>query len=101
MVSDTTIPAGRAGTYPLGDREVRRIGYGAMQLPGRGVMGPPRDHDEAVRVLRRAVDLGVNHIDTAARYGASAPFETDKPPEAYSDWPPEFQPVRADWPPRT
>jgi aryl-alcohol dehydrogenase-like predicted oxidoreductase len=68
-VSDTTIPAGRAGTYPLGDREVRRIGYGAMQLPGRGVMGPPRDRDEAVRVLRRAIDLGVNHIDTAQYYG--------------------------------
>jgi pyridoxine 4-dehydrogenase len=68
-VSDATVPDGRAGTYPLGTRTVRRIGYGAMQLPGRGVMGPPRDHDEAVRVLRRAVDLGVNHIDTAQYYG--------------------------------
>jgi aryl-alcohol dehydrogenase-like predicted oxidoreductase len=48
---------------------VRRIGFGAMQLPGAGVMGPPRDHDEAIRVLRRAVELGVNHIDTAQYYG--------------------------------
>ena len=56
-------------TFPLADRVVRRVGFGAMQLPGPGVMGPPRDHDEAVRVLRRAVELGVNHIDTAQYYG--------------------------------
>jgi aryl-alcohol dehydrogenase-like predicted oxidoreductase len=56
-------------TYNLADRVVRRIGFGAMQLPGPGVFGPPRDHDEAVRVLRRAVELGVNHIDTAQYYG--------------------------------
>jgi pyridoxine 4-dehydrogenase len=56
-------------SYRLADRTVRRIGYGAMQLPGPGVFGPPRDHDEAVRVLRRAVELGVNHIDTAQFYG--------------------------------
>lgn len=56
-------------TYPLANRVVRRIGYGAMQLPGPGVMGPPRDRDEALRVLRRAVELGVNHIDTAQFYG--------------------------------
>ncbi|WP_114559892.1 oxidoreductase [Desertihabitans aurantiacus] len=48
---------------------VHRIGYGTMQLPGPGVMGPPRDHDEAVRVLRRAVELGVDHLDTAQFYG--------------------------------
>jgi aryl-alcohol dehydrogenase-like predicted oxidoreductase len=56
-------------TYRLADREVRRIGFGAMQLPGPGVFGPPRDRGEALRVLRRAVELGVNHIDTAQYYG--------------------------------
>jgi pyridoxine 4-dehydrogenase len=48
---------------------VRRVGFGAMQLPGPGVFGPPRDRDEALAVLRRAVELGVNHIDTAQYYG--------------------------------
>ena len=56
-------------TFPLANKTVRRIGYGAMQLPGKGVFGPPRDRDEAIRVLRRAVELGVNHIDTAQYYG--------------------------------
>jgi pyridoxine 4-dehydrogenase len=56
-------------TSLLGDKPVRRIGYGAMQLAGPGVFGPPRDHDEAIAVLRRAVELGVNHIDTAQFYG--------------------------------
>lgn len=56
-------------TYQLGPFTVRRIGFGAMQLPGPGVMGPPRDHGEAIAVLRRAVELGVNHIDTAQFYG--------------------------------
>ena len=56
-------------TYALGPYSVHRVGYGAMQLPGPGVMGPPRDHDEAVAVLRRAVELGVDHIDTADFYG--------------------------------
>lgn len=56
-------------TYRLADTTVHRIGYGAMQLPGPGVMGPPRDRDEALRVLRRAVELGVDHIDTAQFYG--------------------------------
>jgi pyridoxine 4-dehydrogenase len=53
----------------LAGRAVGRIGFGAMQLPGPGVTGPPRDRDEALRVLRRAVELGVNHIDTAQYYG--------------------------------
>ncbi len=56
-------------TFRLADRTVHRIGFGAMQLPGPGVMGPPRDRDEALRVLRRAVELGVDHIDTAQFYG--------------------------------
>jgi pyridoxine 4-dehydrogenase len=55
--------------YPLGLFSVSRIGFGAMQLPGPGVFGPPRDRAEAVAVLRRAVDLGVDHIDTAQYYG--------------------------------
>ena len=50
-------------------RPVNRIGFGAMQLPGQGVFGPPRDRPEALRVLHRAVELGVNHIDTAQYYG--------------------------------
>jgi pyridoxine 4-dehydrogenase len=58
-----------AGTYDLAGYQVRRIGFGAMQLPGPGVMGPPKDHDAAVAVLRRVVDAGVNHIDTAQFYG--------------------------------
>jgi pyridoxine 4-dehydrogenase len=53
------------GTASLAGRPVARIGFGAMQLPGRGVWGPPRDRDTAIAVLRRAVELGVNHIDTA------------------------------------
>ncbi len=56
-------------TYVLGPFTVHRIGFGAMQLPGPGVTGPPRNHDEAIAVLRRAVELGVDHIDTAQYYG--------------------------------
>lgn len=56
-------------TYTLGDRSVNRVGYGAMQLAGPGVFGPPRDHDQAVAVLREAVASGVNHIDTSDFYG--------------------------------
>jgi pyridoxine 4-dehydrogenase len=57
------------GTAALAGRPVARIGFGAMQLPGPGVWGPPRDRDAAVALLRRAVDLGVDHIDTAQYYG--------------------------------
>jgi pyridoxine 4-dehydrogenase len=57
------------GTALLGDREVRRMGYGAMQLAGPGVFGPPKDHDAAIAVLREAVANGVNHIDTSDFYG--------------------------------
>src|SRR3954467_12384453 len=56
-------------SFPLGTFSVRRLGFGAMQLPGPGVFGPPPDRDEALAVLRRAVELGVNHIDTAQYYG--------------------------------
>jgi pyridoxine 4-dehydrogenase len=57
------------GTGVLAGRPVARIGFGAMQLPGPGVWGPPRDRNRALAVLRRAVELGVNHIDTAQYYG--------------------------------
>jgi aryl-alcohol dehydrogenase-like predicted oxidoreductase len=59
----------KAGTYRLGDRDVKRVGYGAMQLAGPGVYGPPRDGDEAIAVLREAVASGVDHIDTSDYYG--------------------------------
>src|SRR6185437_1581558 len=62
-------------TYALADRVVRRIGFGAMQLPGPGVFGPPRDRDAALAVVRRAVDLGVDHIDTAQYYGPAVANE--------------------------
>jgi pyridoxine 4-dehydrogenase len=59
-----------SGTFTLGgDMAVNRLGFGAMRLTGKGVWGPPADHDECVRVLRRAVELGVNFIDTADSYG--------------------------------
>ena len=56
-------------SFSLGTHTVGRVGFGAMQLPGPGVFGPPRDHDQALAVLRRAVELGINHIDTAQFYG--------------------------------
>jgi len=58
-----------SGTIDLGGRKVNRLGFGAMRITGDGVWGPPRDHDEAIAVLRRAVDLGVTFIDTADSYG--------------------------------
>ena len=62
-------------TFPLGSFDVGRVGYGAMQLPGPGVLGPPRDHDEAIAVLRRVVELDINHIDTAQFYGPNVANE--------------------------
>ena len=59
----------KSGTFKLGNRVVKRLGYGAMQLAGPGVFGPPKDHDVALAVLREAVASGVNHIDTADFYG--------------------------------
>ena len=63
----TNIPA--AGVFALGDHTVNRMGYGAMQLAGPGVFGPPKDRDAALAVLREAVARGVNHIDTSDFYG--------------------------------
>jgi pyridoxine 4-dehydrogenase len=65
----------RAGTFVLGDRSVNRLGYGAMQLAGRGVFGPPKDPAGARAVLREAVASGVNHIDTSDYYG---PYVTNR-----------------------
>ncbi len=58
-----------AGIFALGSHSVKRFGYGAMQLAGKGVFGPPKDRDAALSVLREAVKLGVNHIDTSDFYG--------------------------------
>jgi pyridoxine 4-dehydrogenase len=59
----------QSGTFNLGDRTIKRLGYGAMQLAGPSVFGPPKDHDAALAVLREAVACGVNHIDTSDYYG--------------------------------
>jgi pyridoxine 4-dehydrogenase len=71
MTSDN-LPGGR---YQVADLQLTRVGYGAMQLAGPGVFGPPKDHDAAIAVLRAAVDLGINHIDTADYYG---PYVTNE-----------------------
>ena len=62
-------------TFSLGAYTVGRVGFGAMQLPGPGVFGPPRDHDQALAVLRRAIELGINHIDTSQFYGPNVSNE--------------------------
>lgn len=62
-------------TFELGSYTVGRVGFGAMQLPGPGAFGPPRDHDQAIAVLQRAIELGVNHIDTAQFYGPNVSNE--------------------------
>src|SRR6201993_2658667 len=59
----------KAGTFMMGTHKVNRMGYGAMQLAGPGVFGPPKDRDAALAVLRDAVAAGVNHIDTSDYYG--------------------------------
>ena len=69
MTTDLTQPQSLGGTYRVGDIEFTRVGYGAMQLAGPGVFGPPKDREAAIAVLRAAVDSGINHIDTADFYG--------------------------------
>jgi aryl-alcohol dehydrogenase-like predicted oxidoreductase len=73
----TTSSADQAsGTFALGgDLTINRLGFGAMRITGKGVWGPPDDHDECIRVLRRAVELGVNFIDTADSYG---PYDSEE-----------------------
>jgi pyridoxine 4-dehydrogenase len=75
-----------AGLFRLGRWQVNRLGYGAMQLAGDNVFGPPRDRDEALRVLRAAVDSGINHIDTAQYYGPGVVNELIR--EALYPYPP-------------
>ncbi len=68
--SATTISAKASGTFKIGgDLQVNRLGYGAMRLTGEGIWGPPKSKDEAIKVLKHLLDLGVNFIDTADSYG--------------------------------
>jgi aryl-alcohol dehydrogenase-like predicted oxidoreductase len=67
--TSTKLPNNYPDTYKLGHRTVKRLGYGAMQLAGAGVFGPPKDRDAALAVLREAIASGVNHIDTSDFYG--------------------------------
>jgi pyridoxine 4-dehydrogenase len=76
MTTTTENLATASGTFTLGgDLEVVRLGYGTMQLPGEGVWGPPKDHDGALQVLRRAVELGITFFDTADSYGPNVAEE--------------------------
>ena len=68
-MTTTSAPAHASGTFELAGKTVHRLGFGAMRLTGKGIWGPPADRDEAVRVVRRAVELGVDFIDTANSYG--------------------------------
>ena len=66
----TALPAAKSGQFRIGgDLPVNRLGFGSMRLTGKGIWGPPKDRNEAIRVLRRAVELGTNFIDTADSYG--------------------------------
>jgi pyridoxine 4-dehydrogenase len=64
-----TTPIQASGTFKFGDITVHRLGFGAMRITGKGIWGPPKDHGEAIRVLRRSIDLGIDFIDTADSYG--------------------------------
>ncbi len=77
-----------AGTLLVGDRTVNRLGFGAMRITGEGIWGPPRDHAEALDVLRRAIELGTNFIDTADAYGPFVSEELIK--EALHPYPPDL-----------
>ena len=66
-IDQTTVA--KSGSFTLGGKAIRRLGYGAMQLAGPGVFGPPKDRDAAIAVLRHAIEAGVNHIDTSDFYG--------------------------------
>ncbi len=69
MTESTTADAAASGMVDIGGLSVRRLGFGTMRLTGKGVWGPPADHDESIRARRRAVELGVTFIDTADSYG--------------------------------
>jgi len=68
-MTETATPVHASGTFTIGDRTVHRLGFGAMRLTGQGIWGEPADRGECVRVVRRAVELGVDFIDTADSYG--------------------------------
>ena len=75
-MSDNTTTTAYPATFTIGgDLAVNRLGYGAMRITGEGIWGPPADHDESIRVLKRAVELGVNFIDTADSYGPNVSEE--------------------------
>jgi hypothetical protein len=84
MTTSAPVTAAAAGTWKLGDRTVNRMGFGAMRLPqtGRALIADAAsgDRDRAIAVLRRAVELGVNHIDTAAFYFSPGPGSIGRPP---------------------
>jgi aryl-alcohol dehydrogenase-like predicted oxidoreductase len=73
--TQTAPNAASAGTVNLGDLTVNRLGYGAMRITGKGIWGPPADREKSIRTLRRAVELGVNFIDTADSYGPNVSEE--------------------------
>ena len=76
MQPTTAQPATQSGTFTIGgDITINRLGYGAMRITGEGIWGPPKDHDEAIRVLKRTLDLGINFIDTADSYGPNVSEE--------------------------
>src|ERR1700748_2506286 len=78
-----------SGTFTIGgDLNVNRMGYGAMRITGKGIWGPPKDKNEAIRVLKRAVELGVNFIDTADSYGPHVSEELIA--EALYPYPPDL-----------
>src|SRR5579871_1500290 len=68
-MTNSNKPGNHPATFKLGDRSVKRVGYGAMQLAGPGVFGPPKDRKAALAVLREAIASGVDHIDTSDYYG--------------------------------
>jgi pyridoxine 4-dehydrogenase len=89
MTQSVDFPVAHSGSFPLGgDRPVYRLGFGAMRLTGKGIWGEPRDRDEAVAVLRRALELGVNLIDTADSYGPAVSERLIA--EALYPYPPEL-----------
>ncbi len=75
MTDGTTLKAAHSGSLTLGDLDVVRLGFGAMRITGEGIWGPPADHQGALDVLRRAVDLGITLIDTADAYGPAVSEE--------------------------
>jgi len=71
-----SLPAPKSGQFRIGgDLTINRLGYGSMRLTGKGIWGPPKDRNEAIRVLRRAIELGINFIDTADSYGPAVSEE--------------------------